>query len=148
MKRKFKDMLSDKLFFLFSLITVSFIFLLDLDFSLKVACFEIYSLEKFVFSNSCNPTNGEFGLTNFIVGTIWIVLISMIIAIPLGILTSIFLYEYAPKKLKDFLRPLIDLLAGISPVVYGLWGIITMVPLVIDYIMPFLSKNAFFLFSF
>jgi phosphate transport system permease protein len=65
----------------------------------------------------------------------------MVIAVPLSILTAVFLSEYAPKRIREWIKPIIDLLAGISPVVYGVWGIITIVPLVRDYLMPFFSER-------
>jgi phosphate transport system permease protein len=72
----------------------------------------------------------------------------MIIAVPLSILTAIYLSEYAGRRVREFIKPIIDLLAGISPVVYGVWGIIAIVPLVRDYLMPFFSeKLPFFPFA-
>lgn len=65
----------------------------------------------------------------------------MIIAVPLSILSAIYLSEYAHKRVKEFAQPIIDLLAGISPVVYGVWGIIAVVPLVRDFLMPLFSQR-------
>ncbi len=65
----------------------------------------------------------------------------MAIAVPLSILTAIYLCEYAPKFVRGVTKPIIDLLAGISPVIYGVWGIIAIVPLVRDYLMPFFNRH-------
>jgi len=65
-----------------------------------------------------------------------------------GILTAIYLSEYAPKWLRESSKPVVDLLAGISPVIYGVWGVIAVVPIVRDYIMPFFSERfSFFPFA-
>jgi phosphate transport system permease protein len=73
--------------------------------------------------------NGEFGLYPFLMGTLWVTGVAMIIAIPLCLLTSIYLAEYAPKRVRGIVKPMIDLLAGIPSVVYGLFGILLIVPL-------------------
>jgi len=80
-------------------------------------------------------------LGSFIAGTLWVTVIAIIIAVPLSILTAIYLSEYAPRRVREFAKPIVDLLAGISPVVYGVWGIIAIVPLVRDYLMPFFSEK-------
>ncbi len=98
-------------------------------------------LKDLLFSLSWHPTKGQFGLAGFIAGTLWVTVIAMIIAVPLSILTAIYLAEYAAKPLRGLLKPFIDLLAGISPVIYGVWGIIAIVPLVRDYFMPFLTNH-------
>ncbi|MDG6224561.1 MAG: phosphate ABC transporter permease subunit PstC [Candidatus Thermoplasmatota archaeon] len=73
-------------------------------------------------------TYPSFGIGPMIVGTFITVLVALIIAVPLGLGTAIFLAEYCPKKLHIFLRPMFELLAGIPSIVYGLWGYFTLVP--------------------
>lgn len=87
-------------------------------------------LSELLFSSSWHPLKGEFGFYPFIMGTFWVTGVAMIIAIPLCLLTSIYLAEYAPSRVRDAIKPMIDLLAGIPSVVYGLWGILIIVPLV------------------
>lgn len=87
-------------------------------------------LGDLLFSSSWQPMKGVFGLFPFIMGTIWVTAVAMIIAIPLCLLTSIYIAEYAPKRVRAFIKPVIDLLAGIPSVVYGLWGILIVVPAV------------------
>lgn len=94
------------------------------------------SLGSLLFSFDWHPARGHFGLASFILGSLWVTTIAMIIAVPLSILTAIYLSEYAHKRFRDFAKPLIDLLSGISPVIYGVWGIIVIVPFVRDYLMP------------
>ncbi len=97
-------------------------------------------LIHFIFSSAWHPLKGSFGFFPFIMGTFWVTGVAVIIAVPLSLLTSIYLSEYAYKKIKDWAKPLIDLLAGIPSVVYGVWGILVIVPLVKNYIAPFLNR--------
>jgi phosphate transport system permease protein len=94
-----------------------------------------------LFSASWHPAEGQFGLGGFILGSLWVTAIAMVIAIPLSLLTALYLSEYASRRFKELARPVVDVLAGISPVVYGVWGMLVIVPLVRDYAMPFLSSR-------
>ena len=98
-------------------------------------------LRQLFFSNDWRPTQGHFGMAGFISGSLWVTAIAVFIAVPLSILTATYLSEYAHRRTREFARPIVDLLAGISPVVYGAWGVIALVPLVRDYLMPFLSSR-------
>jgi phosphate transport system permease protein len=69
-------------------------------------------------------------------GTIWVTLLSMAIAIPLALLSSVYLAEYAPRRIRNAIKPLIDLLAGIPSILFGLWGILVIVPLIRNDIAP------------
>ena len=84
---------------------------------------------------------GEYGLGSFIIGSLWVTVIAIMIAMPLGVLTAIYISEYAKRRLKNLIVMIVDLLAGISPVVYGVWGIIAIVPLISNYLMPYLSEK-------
>lgn len=89
----------------------------------------------------------KIGLGGFIAGTIWVITIVVIIAVPLSVLTAIWISEFAPRKLKEISKPLIDLLAGISSVIYDLCWILVVVPVIRDYIIPFFTdKFPFFSF--
>jgi phosphate transport system permease protein len=94
------------------------------------------SLGHLLFSSSWHPLRGEFGFLPFIVGSLWVTLAAVVIAVPLCLLAAIYLSEYAPRRVRDIARPLIDLLAGIPSVVFGVWGILVVVPLIKDYIAP------------
>jgi len=134
--------------FLFASFILSLAFLMAVGLYLRARpILEIRPLKALLFSPIWHPLKGEFGLASFIVGTLWVTVIGMVIAVPLSILTAIYFSEYAHRRVREMLKPVIDLLAGISPVIYGVWGIIAIVPLVRDYLMPFLSERfAFFPF--
>ena len=80
-------------------------------------------------SSSWRPQAGEFGFLPFIAGTLWVSSLAMLIAIPICLLSALFLAEYARARFRSSARPVLDLLAGIPPVVFGLWGVLALVPL-------------------
>jgi phosphate transport system permease protein len=92
-------------------------------------------------SSIWRPSRGEFGFLPFIAGTLWVTLLAMVMAVPPCLLCAIYLAEYAPRRLREAIRPLIDLLGGIPSVVYGLWGVLFVVPFVRDVLTPFASQH-------
>jgi phosphate transport system permease protein len=97
-------------------------------------------LGELLFSTTWHPLRGDFGFSPFIMGTLWVTAVAMIIAIPPSLLTAIYLAEYAPARTRALTKPLIDLLAGIPSVVYGVWGMLTVVPFVGRYVAPTLNR--------
>ena len=91
---------------------------------------EAKSLGDLLLGSTWMPFQGEFGFFPFIIGTLYVTLIAMVIAVPLSILSSVYLAEYANENLRTKVLPVIDLLAGIPPVVYGVWGVLAVVPIV------------------
>lgn len=98
---------------------------------------KIKSLGELLFSSSWRPSKGDFGFFPFIMGTLFVTGAAMAIAVPFSLLTSIYLSEYAYKRIRVIAAPMIDLLAGIPSVVYGVWGILVIVPFVKNIVAPF-----------
>jgi phosphate transport system permease protein len=88
------------------------------------------TLSHLLFSSSWHPARGEFGFFPFIVGTLEVTAIAMILAVPVCLLSAIYLSEYAHTRFRAFVRLVVDILAGIPSVIYGLCGVIAIVPLV------------------
>ncbi|NMC93955.1 MAG: phosphate ABC transporter permease subunit PstC [Syntrophorhabdus sp.] len=88
------------------------------------------SLSHLLFSTSWHPIRGDFGFFPFIIGTLGVTAIAMILAVPVCLLSAIYLSEYAHKRFRAFVRLVVDILAGIPSVIYGLCGVIAIVPLV------------------
>jgi phosphate transport system permease protein len=97
---------------------------------------QISTIQEIVLGSIWQPLAGGFGFFPFIMGTIWVTLLAMGIAIPLGLFSAIFLAEYSPGHIRESIKPLIDLLAGIPSVLFGLWGILVIVPWVRDTVAP------------
>ena len=83
---------------------------------------------RLFFSLEWRPSRGEFGLASFAFGSLAVCVVALLLAVPIGILAATALTEYMPEGPRRILRSLIDLLSGIPSVVYGLWGVVTVVP--------------------
>jgi len=95
----------------------------------------------FLFSSEWNPVTEQFGALPFLYGTVVTSLVAMLISVPFGLGAAIFLSELAPAKVSNGLTFVIELLAAIPSVIYGLLAIFTLVPLMREYIEPFLKHT-------
>lgn len=96
---------------------------------------------KFFIKRAWDPVSGDFGALPFIYGTLVSSLVALVIAVPLAVGVAIFLTEMCPSWLRGLLSFLTELLAAIPSVVYGLWGIFILVPILRDHVNPFLAKT-------
>jgi len=104
-----------------------------------------YPIGDLLTGETWKPLQGQFGFAPFIVGTVWVTVLAMIIAVPVCMLTAIYLSEYAGPRIRGLMKPLLDMLAGIPSVIYGIWGVITIVPLINDVIEPVLKQTLGFI---
>ena len=112
----------------------SLVFLMIIGLLLKSRpILEQHTLWEMLSSDTWRPLRGQFGFFPFIVGTIEITLLSMALAVPPCLLAAIYLAEFARPRVRDALRVVIDLMAGIPSVVYGLFGVIIIVPMVREF---------------
>jgi len=88
----------------------------------------------FLFNTDWRPTKGMFGIGAMVVGSLTVTLASMLWAVPLAVITSIFMAEIAPRQVGKILGSLVELLAGIPSVVYGFVGLLTVVPFIRSYL--------------
>jgi phosphate transport system permease protein len=96
---------------------------------------------KFFAGREWDPVNEQFGALPFIYGTLVSSLLALLIAVPLSIGVAVFTTEMCPPALRGPLSFFVELLAAIPSVVYGLWAIFVLVPLLSNYVQPFLSKT-------
>jgi phosphate transport system permease protein len=96
---------------------------------------------KFFAGHDWDPVNEHFGALPFIYGTLVSSLLALLIAVPLSIGVAVFTTEMCPPALRGPLSFFVELLAAIPSVVYGLWAIFVLVPLLSHYIQPFLSST-------
>jgi len=99
----------------------------------------------FFFTQTWDPQVGNFGALPFIYGTIVTSFLALFIAVPLGVGAAIFLAELAPARLSNILTFLVELLAAVPSVIYGLLAIFSLVPLLRLYVEPFLKSTLGFL---
>lgn len=98
--------------------------------------FEMYSPAKFFFGTVWNPQfrgGSDFGILPLLWGTLYVSFIALLFAVPVGLLAAIYLSEYASKTLRSVAKPLIEVLAGIPTIVYGLFALVTVGPMLRDY---------------
>lgn len=87
-------------------------------------------LFDFLSGTSWKPGNNKFGILPMILGSIYVTAGALVVGVPIGILTAVYLAKYCPKKLYRPLKSGVDLLAGIPSVVYGFFGLVVMVPMI------------------
>ncbi len=95
----------------------------------------------FFLHQAWDPVSGDFGAIPFIYGTLVSSLLALVLAVPLAIGVAIFLTEMCPKVLRGPLSFMTELLAAIPSVVYGLWGIFVLVPLLREHVNPVLKRT-------
>jgi phosphate transport system permease protein len=137
-RRFFKDRFAAKSFFILTSLPLLIVFLILVTLVLRTwPIFEKQSVLELLNGQVWKPFRGQFGYYPFILGTLWVTVLAMILAVPPCIFTAIYLAEYAGSALRTFFKPLIDLLAGIPSVVYGVWGLVVVVPWIQQTAAPF-----------
>jgi phosphate transport system permease protein len=96
---------------------------------------------QFFYSSNWDPVAGDFGALPFIYGTLVSSLLALIIAVPVSLAAAVFITEMCPRWLRTPLSFLMELLAAIPSVIYGLWAIFVLAPLLRKHVQPFLAHN-------
>lgn len=121
------------LFSVLALLTITvYLFVSGVPFMSKIG------IDKFLFGTKWAPIADEpsFGILNMIVASLYVTALSVVIGVGIGLFTAICLYKFCPKKIVAPIRHMINLLAGIPSVIYGLFGMTVIVPHIRDYISP------------
>src|SRR4051794_26065219 len=141
--------LGDRIFNSITLIFAAGIGVLVISMLIEMIYYSRLPIEKFGISflwrQVWNPVSEQFGAIAFIYGTIASSIIALIISIPISIGLAIFLVEQAPPKLSNPIAFIVQLLAAIPSVVYGLWGIFVLAPLLRDHFYPTIQSALGFL---
>jgi len=112
---------------------------------LSSPAFAKLGLLAFLHGSDWNPVEDSFGALPFIYGTVVTSLVAIAVAMPVGVGLSLFLTEIAPGWLRQAVSFLVELLAGVPSVVFGLWGLFVMVPLLREHVEPALGKHLGFI---
>ena len=135
--RLIKDRLSRNVFLILSLSSILIVLLIAAGLYHKSApLLHESSLSHLLFSTKWKPFEDEYGFWPYIVGSIVVTVIAIIIALPLSLLAAIYISEFAPYRFRQIITTLIDLLSGIPPVIYGVWGTLFIVPYIQDKLAP------------
>ena len=131
MKRKFKEIIIKNAFAFFAFLSVLLLGLIvAFLFREGVPLFKTVSIYDFIFGMAWYPTFDppEYGIWPLIVGSLLVTLFACLIAVPLGILSAIYISEIAPASVKEILKSVIELLAGLPSVVLGFFGMVIVAP--------------------
>jgi len=123
----------EKLLPIFASLSCLFLFGITLTLFIEgLPIFRTVGFFEFIFSKSWYPTYEppEFGILPLILSSLWVTVFALVIAIPLSLGSAIYISELASPRMKEILKPIIELLAGIPSVVYGFFGMVFLAPLV------------------
>jgi len=95
-----------------------------------------HSLWELLSASEWKPMKNQFGFLAFIVGTFYVTGVAILIALPISLLVAILLTEYSNSKIRKYVYPLLDILASLPSVIYGVWGTLVIVPIVSDIVGP------------
>jgi phosphate transport system permease protein len=135
--RIIKDKTAGKIMLVLTVLSVLLAVLIGTELYLRsIPLLGTIPIWKLISSSEWKPFKGAFGFLPFIMGTLWVTGIAIVIALPLCLLCAIYIYEYADHRVRNLIVPFVDLLSGIPPEVFGVWGVLFIVPLVQDGIAP------------
>lgn len=137
------DKISETILFICAVTSLAIILLMGL-FVLKEGypIFKKIGIGNFILGRNWSPSSDTFGIFPMIIGTIATTVGALILAVPTSVMTAVFLTEFAPKKVENLFNPAIELLAGIPSVIYGLFGMTTIVPIIRQVEKTYFSKNS------
>jgi phosphate transport system permease protein len=130
-KQKFTEKFMEIIFTISAIISILAVILISLFlFAGAFPAFREIGVFKFLFGENWSPVDipPEFGILPMILGSLYVTAGAIIIGVPVGIFTAVFLAKVCPKKLYTFFKPGAELLAGIPSVVYGFFGMVAIVP--------------------
>jgi phosphate transport system permease protein len=135
--RVLKDKMAGGIMFALTLLSMVLVVVMGIGLYLKSApILAEYSLGDLLLSSSWRPMRGEFGFLPFVMGTIWVTVIAIAMAVPISLLTAIYLTEYARPVIRKYVFPALDILAALPSVIYGVWGTLLVVPFISGWLAP------------
>lgn len=129
--KKYKEKLMENVFLLTACVSIlSVVLICVFLFANGMPAIKEVGMGDFLLGQKWKPSNNVYGIFPMILGSIYVTAGALIIGIPIGILTAVFMARFCPKALYRFLKPAVELLAGIPSVVYGFFGLVVLVPFV------------------
>jgi phosphate transport system permease protein len=135
--RLFKDRIARRYMLLATIMAIFFLFLIGGGLLVKsLPVIREKGLWTLLTTSNWRPFKGDFGFASYIISTLYVTGIAIIIALPLSLLTSVYIIEYASPRILRAFSSVVDLLSGIPPVIYGVWGTLTIVPFISEKLAP------------
>ena len=142
MRRLAKDRLAGHLMGFLTIVSLLLVVAMGIGLYLKASpILQEHSLWELLSASDWKPMKNQFGFFPFLMGTLWVSGLALIIAIPISLLTALFLTEYAHSIVRRFVFPFLDILAGLPSVIYGVWGMLLIVPWVSNVAGPWVQRN-------
>lgn len=135
--RLLKDKMANSVMLTFTMISVLLLLFIGIGLVIKsLPILDEKSLWDLLCTSKWKPMRGDFGFLPFITGTLWVTMIAIIWTLPVSLFTAIFLTENSRPYVKKVVFPALDILAGLPSVVYGVWGILVVVPWISERLAP------------
>jgi len=132
-----QDETARRTFFIMTLLPIILIAVITIALFLRaMPIIKAYPIADLLLGEVWKPSAGLFGFKPFILGTVWVTAVGVLLAVPPCLLVAIYLAEYAHTSTRSIAKPILDLLAAIPPVVYGVWGLLAIVPFVDEVLAP------------
>jgi phosphate transport system permease protein len=129
--RQIKDLWMRRLFFMIATASVAILLMITVFLFMEgIPIFKEVSVKDFIFGRYWYPTSDppDFGIFPLIVGSVSVTLISALISIPLGVMTAVYLAEIATARIRELVKPVVELLAALPSVVIGFFGMVIVAP--------------------
>lgn len=141
--RIFKDKMAGSVMAALTLAAILLVVVMAVELCVKSApILRHYSLWTLLTESQWKPMKGEFGFLPFIAGTFWCTVVAIVLALPVSLLMAVYLTEYARPQLRAYAYPLLDILAGLPSVIYGVWGSLLIVPWISHTVAPFADRQS------
>lgn len=129
--KNIKEKVMELLFFLTALVSIAAVILICIFlFASGIPAIKEIGVFKFLLGTSWKPANNLYGILPMIVGSFYVTAGALIIGVPIGILTAVFMARFAPRSIYAPLKAAVNLMAGIPSVVYGFFGLVVLVPFI------------------
>ena len=129
--KNIKEKVMKLLFFLTALVSIAAVILICIFlFASGIPAIKEISVFKFLLGTSWKPANNLYGILPMIVGSFYVTAGALIIGVPIGILTAVFMARFAPRSIYAPLKAAVNLMTGIPSVVYGFFGLVVLVPFI------------------
>lgn len=129
--KNIKEKVMKLLFFLTALVSIAAVILICIFlFASGIPAIKEIGVFKFLLGTRWKPANNLYGILPMIVGSLYVTAGALIIGVPIGILTAVFMARFAPKSIYAPLKAAVNLMAGIPSVVYGFFGLVVLVPFI------------------
>lgn len=135
--RIIKDRIASEIMVIFTISSLLLVVAMAIGLYLKSTdILAVHSFGDLLTASEWRPMQNQFGFLAFLIGTFYVTGVAIIIALPISLLMAILLTEYCRSVVRNFIYPLLDILASLPSVIFGVWGTLIVVPIISDWVGP------------